>query len=584
MASEIHVLFRGALPHLKALSRAMDELGFPFKVRYAGCSMEQQHGFMPMWFRRDEIGVEFDVFEGRAAVEELAGKEVDPRFDRSGNFRWSSDDDEMLAGFCAAGALAKLVDGVVFDEQDARLLSADEAAELARQVLQDALKRRRTRRPAARPADLKRFLKALLKERSDLALVDRLLVIRPVRHILRGVVFGRSGDRYHFAIDPLVRGLCYTDDYPPSGWSGNIVGRCFESVWQPLFEPVLTEALARHVFDRIGQITTLGDLAAYRFDDRWPSTEHVTLLLLAGEQDSAMEYIRQAEERHPSSEEWALVQRSRVANIAAVCAEFHAREASAAKALKIQHIWEPSPFPVELPAAERQRRATELLFTPRPWVERRPGLFHDLPEHPGETVFAMEWLAPDNRETLIAPMTREQAEDRHRNGESYVLAACLPTGWTVLLYWRGEDRNHPSRPPDRSFSDVRLRLCSSAVVVYGSFSCTFDRESMRELWRVALAYPREFFDSTGRERMLELEQVEVESRSDRNTIWNWQLFKRDGQEKINDDRDEAKVIKNQLTDADVDRLSCPEPGFCDLDTPIAMMRSVLRSRGYGEIA
>jgi hypothetical protein len=65
MASEIHVLFRGALPHLKALSSTMAELGFPLKVRYAGGSMEQQRGFMPMWFRRDEIGVEFDVFEGR---------------------------------------------------------------------------------------------------------------------------------------------------------------------------------------------------------------------------------------------------------------------------------------------------------------------------------------------------------------------------------------------------------------------------------------------------------------------------------------------------------------------------------------
>jgi hypothetical protein len=546
--------------------------------------MEQQRGFMPIWFRRDEIGVEFDVFEGRAAVEELAGKEIDPRFDRSGNFRWSSDDDEMLAGHCAAAALARLVDGVVFDEQDARLLSADEAVELARQVLQDALKRRRTRRPAARPADIKRFLKALLKERSDLALVDRLLVIRPVRHILRGVVFGRTGDRYHFAIDHLVRGLCYTDDYPASGWNGNIVGRSFEAVWQPLFEPVLIEALARHVFDRIGQITTLGDLAAYRFDDRWPSTEHVTLMLLSGEQDRAMEYIRQAEERFPSSREWAQAERGRLANIPAVCAEFHAREASAAKALKIQHIWEPSPFPVELPAAERQRRSAEPLFIPRPWVERRPELFCDLPEHSGEIVFAMEWLAPDNRQTLVAPLTREQAEDRHRSGDPYVLAACLPTEWTVLLHRGGQDRNHPSRSPNRPLSDVVLRLYSSDVAVYGSFSSTFDRESMLEFWRVAFASPPEFFDPTGRERMLELWQVEVESRSDRNTVWSWQFFKRDGREKINDNREEEKVIKNQLTDTDVDRLSCPEFDFGDLDTPITMLRSVLRSRGYGEIA
>jgi hypothetical protein len=584
MASELHVMFRGALPHLKALSRQMAELGFPFKVRYAGGSMELQRGYMSIWFRRDEIGVEFDVFEGRAAVEELAGKEIDPRFDRSGNFRWSSDDDEMLAGHCAAAALAKLVDGVVFDEQDARLLSADEAVELARRILQTFLEQQRPRRPAARPADLKRILKPLLKLRSDLALIDRFLVIRPVRHILRGVLFERTGDRYHFAINRLVRGLYYTDDDPASGWSGTIVGGAFEAVWQPLFEPVLIEALARNVFDRIGQITTLGDLAAYGFDDRRPSAEHVTLMLLAGEQDSAMEYIRQAEERHPSSEEWAQAQRSRVANIAAVCAEFHAREASAAKALKIQHIWEPSPFPVELPAAERQRRSAEPLFLPRPWVERRLELFRDLPEHPGEMVFAMEWLAPDNRETLVAPLTREQAEDRHRNVEPYVLVACLPTGWTVLLSRRGEDRNHPSRSPNRPISDIVLRLCSSDAVVYGAFSGTFDRESERELLRVALAYPREFFDPTGRERMLELRYVVVESRPNRNTVWSWRFFKLDEQEKIKDDREEKKVIENQLTDADIDRLRCPELGFGDFDTPITMMRSLLRSRGYGEIA
>jgi hypothetical protein len=581
MSSEIHVLFRGALPHLKALSRAMTELGFPFKVRYAGGSMEQQSGFMPMWFRRDEVGVEFDVFEGRAAVEELAGKAVDPRFDRSGNFRWSGDDDEMLAGLCAAAALAKLVDGAVFDEQDARLLSADEAVELARRTLQAALERRRPRRPAARPADLKRYLKALLKERSDLVLVDRALVIRPVRHIVRGVMFGRTGDRFQFAIGPLVQALCYADDYPGPGWQGNIVGRAFEAVWQPLFEPVLTEALARHVFDRIGQITTLGDLAAYRFDDRWPSTEHVTLMLLSGEKDRAMEYIRQTEERFPSSREWAQAERSRLANIPAVCAEFHAREASAAKALKIQHIWEPSPFPVELASAERQHGSADPLFIPRPWVERRPELFREMPEHPSEIVFAMELLDRDDRATLVAPLTREQAENRHRNGEPYVLAACLPSGWTVLLRRQGEDRNHPSRSSNRPFSDILLVWYSSDVAVHGAFADTFDRETLRALWRAIEA--REFFDTSDRERILELSSVTVSSGPDQNAVWHWRLSLLDERETISDDR-EKKVVENQLTSADIDRLRCPGLGFGDVDTPVAMMLSVLRSRGYGEVA
>jgi hypothetical protein len=307
-------------------------------------------------------------------------------------------------------------------------------------------------------------------------------------------------------------------------------------------------------------------------------------MLLSGEQDRAMEYIRQAEERHPSSQEWAQAQRNRLSNIAAVCAEFHAREASAAKSLKIQHIWEPSPFPVELPAAERQRRSAEPLFIPRPWIERRPELFRELPEHPGEIVFAMELLYSDRRETLVAPLTREQAEDRNRNLDPYVLAACLPTGWTVLLCRRGQDRNHPSRHPNRILSSVLLTLYGSDVVVHASFTFTFDRESMLELWRAADEFRLESFDPVGRDRLLRLLRVLVESDPDRNTVWSWEFFESEGCETISDEREEKRVNKNELTSADVDRLTCPELGFGDFDTPLAMMLGVLRSRGYGEIA
>src|SRR6266536_925542 len=117
MSMEINVFFHGKLPDKRTLSRAMAELGFPLTIK-AG-SLERQSGFMPMRLRREETGVEFDVFEGRAAVEELvadieelAGSDIDPSFERSANFRWGGDEDEMLAGLCAAAAFAKLVDGV----------------------------------------------------------------------------------------------------------------------------------------------------------------------------------------------------------------------------------------------------------------------------------------------------------------------------------------------------------------------------------------------------------------------------------------------------------------------------------------
>jgi len=135
MSMEMHVLFRGELPSKAALSRTMEEMGFPFSVTPPGGSLEQQSGYMPMRFRRDESGVEFDVFTSRADVEDVAGDhldKIDPDFDRSANFRWGGDEIEMLAGMCASAALAKLVDGVVIEDEEGLLLSVDEAVAFAK--------------------------------------------------------------------------------------------------------------------------------------------------------------------------------------------------------------------------------------------------------------------------------------------------------------------------------------------------------------------------------------------------------------------------------------------------------------------
>jgi hypothetical protein len=210
MSIEMHVFFRGKLPDKRALSRAMAELGFPLTI--AAGSLERQSGLMPMRLRREETGVEFDVFNDRAAVEQLAGKDVDASFERSANFRWGGDEDEMLAGLCAAAALAKLVNGVVFDGEAGKLLSVDEAIARAQESLRAARKPDAAPQRGTRPADLKRYLKSLLKQRSDLALIGRLLVIRPVRHVLRGALLDRTGSKYRLVIQPSVKPLWSSPD------------------------------------------------------------------------------------------------------------------------------------------------------------------------------------------------------------------------------------------------------------------------------------------------------------------------------------------------------------------------------------
>jgi hypothetical protein len=80
----------------------------------------------------------------------------------------------------------------MLDEMEDKLLSADEAIAMATEHLRAVARDENTKQPGTRPADIKRYLKPLLEQRSDLVLIGRYLLIRPVRHMLRGA-FGRSG-------------------------------------------------------------------------------------------------------------------------------------------------------------------------------------------------------------------------------------------------------------------------------------------------------------------------------------------------------------------------------------------------------
>jgi hypothetical protein len=289
MANEIHVLFAGKLPSAAALTRAMKELGFPLSITREVRSLEQHSGFMPMKLRREESGIEFAVFEERAVVEELAGNDIDPRFMRSASFRWGGDEQEMLCALCAAAALATLVNGMVLEEQENRLLTPDEAIGYARKHLESA------KAPApqrgTRPADIKRYLKPLLSLRSDLVLVGRLLVIRPVRHLLRGALFERR-EKLRFQIWRYINPLYAS---PAGGGYGLPVETVLWEVWQPHFEPLLMDSLAEDVFDGLGQITTLEGFATETITGQprrpgwWDDIlAPITALVLAGEFDLAV--------------------------------------------------------------------------------------------------------------------------------------------------------------------------------------------------------------------------------------------------------------------------------------------------------
>jgi hypothetical protein len=568
MSMEMHVLFRGKLPSKAALSRTMKEMGFPFSVAPPAGSLEQQSGYMPMRCRRDESGAEFDVFTGRADVEDIAGEHtgnIDPGFDRSANFRWGGDEIEMLASMCASAALAKLVNGVVIEDEEGLLLSVDDAVAFAKKHI-DLIVKPEDKRRGTRPADIKRYLKPLLKMRGDLVLVGRLLVVRPVRHLLRGALLDRTSDKYSFRIWRYIQ--------PLYGFAGSVgVGDAIYDgqfkVWQPHFDSLLADVLQADVFDKLKDMTTLADLAQF-VENTGLRDKLLTTLVLAGELDRAADYVARIQrdaaveddDKTSLKADWDRIS----SDIEALCTEFHAKEAETVKALKLEHVWEPSPFPVEVPAAERARRTAEPTFSTTPWISRPPLLLGDAPGQPGEICFSKDRLHRDGHVNLLALLTPVEAEERHLAYESYTLTVRLPDGILLLIRRLGRDRNEPE-PIMRYDSEHPPWII---IEMHGASHT------------VQLTTWHDWDDAD--KSTIELSWINIRERFTYKSVWSYRAHLLENARTLDDYRTEEPSYSNApITAAEHDLIKYSAPAFGEYKDLVERIRSLLLVTGYGEL-
>jgi hypothetical protein len=491
MSMETHVFFRGQLPTKAVLSRAMKELGFPFSITPSTGSLERQSGFMPMKRRGEETGVEFDVYNDHSSVEEFADVGVDAGFERRASLRWDGDFQEAVAGMSAAAALAKLMNGVVFDESEDKLLSADDAIAVARKNLQELVKPEDTKDPGTRPADLKRYLKPLLKQRSDLVLIGRLLVIRPVRHIVRGVFFDRTSDKYQFKLWLILRLLVEPGDR--EFLRGEIdIGRC--RVWDPEFPALLFHVLEQ-VFSELATLESLADV------DRGLSLGSeqkiagfgtiVTALILAGRRERARELIDSFEAQPGNKERWQTWVRNQRSlleqDAASLGTEARSWEANVAKVHRLGAAWEPSPFPIEVPETKGARECDEPPFPARPWIAPPLGLVNAPPKEPGEIGYASKLVHRRSGLILAVALTREEAAERHRTRQDYVLAMRRPDETLLVVRhltgWSPHDPEQPQNPayvPRRSYH-VEVRG-SQGRFLYATIDEESGRPGVLRMW------------------------------------------------------------------------------------------------------
>jgi hypothetical protein len=576
MSTETHVFFRGKLPSKAALSRAMKELGFPFSIKPATGSLEQQSGFMPMLLRREETGVEFDVYSDQLAVEEFADAGVDQGFERRASCRWGGDFREAVAGMCVAAALAKLTSGVVFDEAENKLLSVEGAIEVARKNLHELPKPAPQRKPRGLTV-LKRMLAPLLEKRRDLVLVDRFLIIRPVRHLIRGADFQWHGSETRCIVCPYIRPL-----YQPSEvCRENAVVSI--SVDDPDSQAILFDRLAVEIFEPLGQIATIEDFIASSWGKRlWANLLLPSIMLSRGidEANALAARIRASDERSLAEAKERLAVTDRKDRMAmsfrrvelkfaeedlaaakrdqaflakgdvAVFADYRDWEGKVARGHKIAEAWEPSPFPAELPATQRTK-AADPTFAPTPWIDFPDTWRQAPPETPGEVRFALDFWDRQGRVALLHPITREEAEVHHHNLKYYTLAVRLPGKQLLISSRVGSWKTGQLSPPVK----YSLRI--------------YNAEN-----RCMVAKFCEEEDDLG---ILKMRSIELQDGG------RWQSF-------LNFQKNEKSIWTTDsyhcgtMTDADRSAYAFPIPGFEDYETLWQRISMHLSNEGFGTFA
>ena len=191
-------------------------------------------------------------------------------------------------------------------------------------------------------------------------------------------------------------------------------------------------------------------------------------------------------------------------------------------------------------------------------VARFPDTWHQDPPEAGEVRYARSWWDQRHgRLRLIHPITREQAEERHRNFEYYVLATRLSEG-QLLILTHSASRDGPRAPE----VEYHLWIYNS----HGRFMMVPFRQNFR------------------RPGVLEMNSVDIQT-IDRGGIWYSFLDFHGKERSIHDYRGKEKSYeRRKLTKADRSAYTFPPPNFGDVDAFWQRISMYLSKEGFGAFA
>ncbi len=224
-------------------------------------------------------------------------------------------------------------------------------------------------------AQIKKMVQPVLTRHPDLALVGRWIYLKPVHHFARAVLIGRTAYAEEFEPRWAVANLFEGQTFFPLDWGEFLANersrrRGLWFVSDPDIEVSLIEAIEQQALPKLRAIKTLDDYLAFvsrhMFQHKlfeWPQCKiivDVALGDLAAAGKICTENIKRWSVDQPQHDEDSKAKYRRIRELCARLADddraglarlLHEWEAYTVRNFKIEHLWEPTPFPLELPAA-----------------------------------------------------------------------------------------------------------------------------------------------------------------------------------------------------------------------------------------
>jgi hypothetical protein len=217
-------------------------------------------------------------------------------------------------------------------------------------------------------AQVKQVVQPLLLRNPDLALVGRLVIIKPVQHILCGINIGRSLDALKFV--PTWSVIVLSEPQKNFGYLWGARVRGASGNWKltdPDIAANMCEAIEQEALIPMRAVRTFDDFIKLASKERFP-VQHLDLHaatrifvdIARGDLDAAQaicryfrtdegraEYLPYLQEEYDrvTQELCPLVATKDRAGLAKL---LHSYEAQSVKNLKLEKYWEPTPFPIEL--------------------------------------------------------------------------------------------------------------------------------------------------------------------------------------------------------------------------------------------